>query len=159
MLCFANSSDDVAQSEEGIAVQNAQCCSSWIGSFLVVKEMFSKRLNGKWGNQHATFVSCRRTSELKCILKKRISLQNVWLQDTNISSAQREAMAARFVWISSIAEGKSSDILMFLFRCSGIGIGGERNRNQEFRFRFRQCRYRNFWQEKYRKICKSLNWF
>ena len=36
-------------------------------------------------------------------------------------------------------------------------VGGERNRNQEFRFRFRQCRYRNFWQEKKRKICKSLN--
>ena len=27
-------------------------------------------------------------------------------------------------------------------------IGGEQRRNQEFRFRFRQCRYRNFWQEK-----------
>ena len=27
-------------------------------------------------------------------------------------------------------------------------LGGEQRRNQEFRFRFRQCRYRNFWQEK-----------
>ena len=36
-------------------------------------------------------------------------------------------------------------------------IGGERRENQEFRFRFRQCRYRNFWQEKNRKISKSLN--
>ena len=27
-------------------------------------------------------------------------------------------------------------------------VGGEQRRNQEFRFRFRQCRYRNFWQEK-----------
>ena len=27
-------------------------------------------------------------------------------------------------------------------------IGGEQRRNQEFQFRFRQCRYRNFWQEK-----------
>ena len=38
-------------------------------------------------------------------------------------------------------------------------VGGERKRKQEFRFRFRQCRYRNFLKEKYRKICKSLNWF
>ena len=32
-------------------------------------------------------------------------------------------------------------------RCCGE-VGGEQRRNQEFRFRFRQCRYRNFWQEK-----------
>ena len=29
-----------------------------------------------------------------------------------------------------------------------LQVGGEQRRNQEFRFRFRQCRYRNFWQEK-----------
>ena len=32
------------------------------------------------------------------------------------------------------------------------GLGGEQRRNQEFRFRFRQCRYRNFWQEKAREF-------
>ena len=31
-------------------------------------------------------------------------------------------------------------------------LGGEQRRNQEFRFRFRQCRYRNFWQEKAREF-------
>ena len=33
-----------------------------------------------------------------------------------------------------------------------VGVGGEQRRNQEFRFRFRQCRYRNFWQEKAREF-------
>ena len=33
-----------------------------------------------------------------------------------------------------------------------LEVGGEQRRNQEFRFRFRQCRYRNFWQEKAREF-------
>ena len=33
-----------------------------------------------------------------------------------------------------------------------LQLGGEQRRNQEFRFRFRQCRYRNFWQEKAREF-------
>ena len=36
--------------------------------------------------------------------------------------------------------------------CSFTNLGGEQRRNQEFRFRFRQCRYRNFWQEKAREF-------
>ena len=36
-------------------------------------------------------------SELEMHLEKSISLQNVWLQPTNISSVQREALDASFV--------------------------------------------------------------
>ena len=39
-------------------------------------------------------------------------------------------------------------LLLFLYNMIRIYVGGEQRRNQEFRFRFRQCRYRNFWQEK-----------
>ena len=37
-----------------------------------------------------------------------------------------------------------------------LSLGGEQRRNQEFRFRFRQCRYRNFWQEKTGKFVNLL---
>ena len=46
-------------------------------------------------------------------------------------------------------EGEVINIPLSLVK---VGIGGEQRRNQEFRFRFRQCRYRNFWQEKARQF-------
>ena len=44
--------------------------------------------------------------------------------------------------------------------CSGcVILGGQRRGKQEFRFRFRQCRYRNFWQEKAREFVIFLIYF
>ena len=49
---------------------------------------------------------------------------------------------------TSISHLAPSLLASWMYLSNRIWVGGEQRRNQEFRFRFRQCRYRNFWQEK-----------
>ena len=84
--------------------------------------VFQKAL-WKMKQSHATFLSwlLQKTFRVGNAFGKNvhISLQNIWLQHTNISSAQREAMDARIVWISSIAEGKVLTFWCFFFVALG----------------------------------------
>ena len=72
-----------------------------------------------------------------------------WRRSTPAWSARRRRTLSRSGWTSSMFFFKTFFFLSDLFF---LNLGGERNRNQEFRFRFRQCRYRNFWQEKAREF-------
>ena len=52
----------------------------------------------------------------------------------------------------SLTDPLTKKVASVVYSSQRCVLGGERNRNQEFWFRFRQCRYRNFWQEKAREF-------